>query len=120
MRAVRYRPPEITGVIDYGERPPRETSGPGAWKIEPTQPVHFTRANPRTPAPAGVGGSLKVASANVDNFFATVADKACRMDDAPRAVPPPIAAAPAAPLNSSASARSSSPSWRRSMPTSSA
>lgn len=64
---------EVTGVVDYGLAT-ASRSGSGAWKLQPTLPVRFLRANPRTPAPAPVGGTLKVASANLDNFFATVAD----------------------------------------------
>jgi predicted extracellular nuclease len=63
----------ITGVIDYGLASAR-AEGPGTWKIHPVRPVTFVRANPRLAAPAGVGGDLRVAAANVDNFFSTLAD----------------------------------------------
>ena len=64
---------EITGVIDYGLAS-ASAAGPGAWKIHPVQPPRFVRANPRTSAPADVGGDLRIAAANVDNYFSTIAD----------------------------------------------
>jgi predicted extracellular nuclease len=60
----------ITGVIDYGLAT-NSNAGFGDYKIQPTQPVAFTRANPRTLAPQAVGGNVRVASANVLNFFTT-------------------------------------------------
>lgn len=39
------------------------------YRIQPTQAVNFTRSNPRSATPAAVGGSLKVTSFNVLNFF---------------------------------------------------
>jgi predicted extracellular nuclease len=64
---------EIDGVIDYGLASAR-TEGHGMWKIHPLRPVAFVRTNPRHDAPAGVGGDLRVAAANLDNFFSTIAD----------------------------------------------
>ncbi len=51
----------LTGVISYTA---------GAYRMHPTQAPQFTAANPRTPVPtlAG-GGSLRVASFNLLNFF---------------------------------------------------
>jgi predicted extracellular nuclease len=66
---------EVTGVIDYGLAS-TSAAGHGAWKIHSVQAPHFVRANPRNAAPAAVGGTLKVAAANVDNFFSTVNDGA--------------------------------------------
>jgi hypothetical protein len=63
----------LTGVIDYGLAT-ADSNGFGDYKIHPTQPVSFTRANARTPAPALVGGNLKVASFNVLNYFTTFTD----------------------------------------------
>ena len=62
----------LTGVIDFG----RNTAGTGVdaivdYKIHPTQPPVFTRANPRNPVPPVVGGTHKVASFNVLNYFTT-------------------------------------------------
>jgi predicted extracellular nuclease len=64
---------EVTGVIDYGLASAR-ADGHGSWKIHPVRPVAFVRANPRRAAPADVGGDLRVAAANLDNFFSTLND----------------------------------------------
>jgi predicted extracellular nuclease len=64
---------DITGVIDAGPATARP-DGLAAWKIQPVRPVRFLRTNPRTPAPDALGGTLKIASANIDNFFSTTAD----------------------------------------------
>ena len=64
---------EVTGVIDYGLASAR-LAGHGTWKIHPASAPAFVRANPRTAAPAAVGGDLRIASANVDNYFSTLAD----------------------------------------------
>jgi predicted extracellular nuclease len=58
----------LVGVIDYGLATASNT-GLADYRIHPTEPVHFTRSNPRTAAPADVGGNLKVASFNVLNYF---------------------------------------------------
>ncbi|MDH3944105.1 MAG: ExeM/NucH family extracellular endonuclease [Anaerolineae bacterium] len=50
----------VTGVLDYSF---------GEYRLQPTVTPNFVNANPRTPAPADVGGTLKVASFNVLNFF---------------------------------------------------
>lgn len=60
----------LTGVIDFGLATSSNT-GLASYKIHPTQPVNFTRANVRTTAPAAVGGNVKVASFNVLNYFTT-------------------------------------------------
>ena len=60
----------MTGVIDYGLATD-SASDPGSWRIIPTVTPTFTRANARTTAPDDVGGTIRVASANVDNFFTT-------------------------------------------------
>ena len=61
----------ITGVIDYGLTTSANTD-PGAYKIHPTQPVTFARANPRTMMADDVGGNIRVGSANIENFFTTL------------------------------------------------
>ena len=67
--------PAITGIVVRARLP----AGPGGWRILPAQEsVRFARANPRPAAPPVVGGSLRVASVNVDNFFATIADGVAR------------------------------------------
>ncbi len=60
----------LTGVIDHGLIT-SNSAGPRDYKLHPTVSPVFNRDNPRTAAPASVGGSLKVASANVLNYFTT-------------------------------------------------
>lgn len=60
--------PSVTGVIDYGLATASNT-GLADYRIHPTEAVVFTRAHPRTDAPADVGGNVKVASFNVLNYF---------------------------------------------------
>lgn len=50
----------VTGVLDYAY---------GDYRVQPTQNPNFVASNPRTSAPSSVGGSLKVASFNVLNYF---------------------------------------------------
>ncbi len=52
----------ISGVLSYSF---------GSYEIHPTAPVVFTRQNERTPAPASLLGDLKIASANLLNYFTT-------------------------------------------------
>lgn len=60
----------ITGVIDYGLATNSNT-GFGDYRIHPTVAPSFSTGNPRTAAPPDVGGSVKVASFNVLNYFTT-------------------------------------------------
>ncbi|MEQ1600482.1 MAG: ExeM/NucH family extracellular endonuclease [Methylophilaceae bacterium] len=60
----------LTGVIDHGLITASST-GPRDYKIHPTVAPVFSRDNPRSAAPASVGGNIKVASANVLNYFTT-------------------------------------------------
>ncbi len=55
--------PGLNGVLAYGY---------GAYRIHPTGAVNFTRANVRALSPTGVGGTLRVASFNVLNYFTTI------------------------------------------------
>lgn len=57
----------LTGVIDYGSI----GGGGAAFKLQPTSAPLFSRTNPRTDAPVIAPGNVKVASANVLNFFTT-------------------------------------------------
>ncbi len=50
----------LTGVLSEGF---------GYYRVQPTGVITFTEANPRTPAPEAVGGTLKVAAFNVLNYF---------------------------------------------------
>jgi hypothetical protein len=61
----------LTGILDQGRINSRNPPGLG-YRLQPTQPPVFTPVNPRTAAPALVGGTLKVASFNVLNFFTTL------------------------------------------------
>ena len=61
---------DLTGVLDFGSM-----GGGGAWfKLQPTVTPVITRSNPRTDAPVIAAGNVKVASANVLNFFTTFLD----------------------------------------------
>jgi uncharacterized protein len=53
----------LTGVMSFGF---------STYRIQPTQPVEFTRINDRTEFPDGVGGTIRVASFNVLNYFTTL------------------------------------------------
>jgi predicted extracellular nuclease len=55
----------VTGVMDFAF---------GLYRIQPTQGADYTSVNPRTAQPDNVGGSLKVASFNVLNYFTTLDD----------------------------------------------
>jgi len=50
----------LQGVITYAY---------GSYRVEPTATPEFLFLNPRTPAPDPVGGTLRVASFNVENYF---------------------------------------------------
>ena len=53
----------VTGVLDYSF---------GLYRVQPTAPAVYSNDNPRPAAPDDVGGSIKVASANVLNYFTTL------------------------------------------------
>ncbi len=56
----------LTGVLQYAF---------GQWRVRPVNELvdyTFTPANPRKPVTPGVGGTLKVASFNVLNYFTTI------------------------------------------------
>jgi predicted extracellular nuclease len=57
----------LVGALDFGAINSDTTIHD--YRLQPTQPVVFTRVNDRTAAPATVGGNLKVASFNVLNYF---------------------------------------------------
>jgi predicted extracellular nuclease len=57
--------PSLTGVLSFGF---------GVYEVHPTEPVEFTRANPRPQSPPEVGGSLTVGAYNVLNYFTTLDD----------------------------------------------
>ncbi len=57
----------VSGVMHYAF---------GLYRIQPTQGANYANDNPRTAQPESVGGSLKVASFNVLNYFSTLDDGA--------------------------------------------
>ncbi len=58
---------DLTGVVDFGAI----GGGGAAYKLQPTQVPQFSRDNPRAASPELPAGNVKVASANVLNFFTT-------------------------------------------------
>lgn len=58
---------DLTGVVDFGAI----GGGGAAYKLQPTIAPVFSDDNPRAGAPVLVAGNIKVASANVLNFFTT-------------------------------------------------
>lgn len=60
----------LTGVIDYGPAT-ANLSGPSMYRLQPTVAPVFSRANPRPLTAPAVGGNVRIASANVLNFFTT-------------------------------------------------
>ena len=69
---------EVVGVLDYGQIDSTATGAScsvgtttfgGDYRIHPAQAPVFTPANPRPAAPDSVPGNVKVAAANVLNFF---------------------------------------------------
>ena len=58
---------DLTGVVDFGAM----GGGGASFKLQPTVTPTFSRTNERLPAPVVAGGNLRVASANVLNFFTT-------------------------------------------------
>ncbi|MBN8753048.1 MAG: ExeM/NucH family extracellular endonuclease [Variovorax sp.] len=56
---------KVTGILSHSF---------GAYRIQPTVAPVFAQSNPRQPTAPVVGGSLKVASLNVLNYFTTFVD----------------------------------------------
>ncbi|MDR7330962.1 ExeM/NucH family extracellular endonuclease [Roseateles asaccharophilus] len=59
---------DVVGVVDFGPSTD-SASGPLSYKIHPAAAPVFARTAGRPAAPPAVGGNIKVASANVLNFF---------------------------------------------------
>ncbi|PHV07390.1 endonuclease/exonuclease/phosphatase [Janthinobacterium sp. BJB412] len=57
----------LTGVVDFGAI----GGGGAAFKLQPSEAPQISRDNPRTAHPELAAGNVKVASANVLNFFTT-------------------------------------------------
>ncbi len=62
-----YTVSNLTGVVDFGAK----GGGGAAFKLQPTVAPVFSADNPRAEPPALVAGNVKVASANVLNYFTT-------------------------------------------------
>jgi LPXTG-site transpeptidase (sortase) family protein len=60
--------PSLTGVLHYYSN----SSGTKEYEIHPITPVAFTRVNARQATPQNVGGTVKLASFNVLNYFTTL------------------------------------------------
>ncbi|HVJ62234.1 MAG TPA: ExeM/NucH family extracellular endonuclease, partial [Tahibacter sp.] len=60
----------LTGVLDFAS----PGSGAATWRVRPTAatPATFIVANPRPATPPAVGGAIKVAGANLLNYFTTI------------------------------------------------
>ena len=61
----------LVGLLDQGRI---DSANPPAlgYRLQPTIPPVFTPTNPRRPLPPAVGGTLKVTSFNVLNYFITL------------------------------------------------
>ncbi|NVM78698.1 hypothetical protein FHW83_004528 [Duganella sp. SG902] len=57
----------LTGVVDFGAK----GGGGAGFKLQPTEAPVFSQDNPRADVPALTPGNVKVASANVLNYFTT-------------------------------------------------
>ena len=57
----------LTGVVDFGAK----GGGGAGFKLQPTVAPVFSQDNPRSAPPVLVAGNIKVASANVLNYFTT-------------------------------------------------
>ena len=68
----------LTGVLSYDF---------GTYRIHSSQSLDFQATNPRPDVPSEVGGSLKVASLNVLNFFTTI-DREGNPGSGPSNLPP--------------------------------
>lgn len=58
----------VTGVVDFGPSTD-SASGPLSYKIHPTAAPVFARPTPRPAVAPTVGGNVRIASANVLNYF---------------------------------------------------
>jgi uncharacterized protein len=57
--------PELVGVLGFAS---------ARYEVHPTGPVNFTHVNARQIAPQDVGGTIKIASLNTQNYFSTLDD----------------------------------------------
>ena len=75
---------DLTGIMHWSFAGENDTN---AWRVRPVEPAftyNFISNNPRSNSPTDVGGSLKVASFNVLNYFTTLdsrgADSSAELD----------------------------------------
>ncbi len=61
----------LTGVLDYGPAGRHDAAG-GHHKIHPSRAPVFIRSNPRPGVPPAVGGDLKIAGLNLQNYFTSL------------------------------------------------
>jgi predicted extracellular nuclease len=64
----------LIGVLDFGRINSDQTNPGRDYRLHPTVAPVFTQVNLRTAFPDSVGGTLKVASFNVLNYFVTLDD----------------------------------------------
>jgi len=72
LRAGDILAPGLVGVLDQGSI--STTPGVLGYRLQPLSVPGFTRVNPRTLAPDDVGGQIKVAGFNLENYFTTIDD----------------------------------------------
>lgn len=63
----------LTGTIDFGLAT-ASSAGIVSYRLQPTVAPAFAAGNPRSAAPAAVGGNRRIASFNVLNYFTTFTD----------------------------------------------
>ncbi|MFY7866835.1 ExeM/NucH family extracellular endonuclease [Roseateles sp.] len=62
----------LTGVVDYGPATSNTTTtGAFMYRLQPVGKPVFARSNPRPTTAPAVGGNVRIASANVLNYFTT-------------------------------------------------
>ncbi|MEJ6006500.1 ExeM/NucH family extracellular endonuclease [Paucibacter sp. AS339] len=64
----------LTGVVDYGPATSNTATGAYMYRLQPVGKPVFTRSNPRSATAPAVGGNVRIASANVLNYFTTFTD----------------------------------------------
>jgi predicted extracellular nuclease len=86
----------LSGVLNQGcsaaTCSANDFNGAAVYRVQPTAAVNFVAVNARTSAPPVVGGSLKIASFNVLNYFNQI-DTIISTSSAPTFLPPAQAAA---------------------------
>ena len=65
----------IVGILNYTWA--GSSASPNAYRVRPTIQPNFVATNPRPTAPENVGGSLRIANANMLNYFNTFGNGNC-------------------------------------------